>query len=80
MDILANKVMKNQKSFVINQLITKGQVSRNLCLKNFISRLGAWMCILKEQGLKYEGHYTENRDYVYKVKGQKRLLKILLNN
>lgn len=69
-----------QKQFIINQLLTKGQVSRNTCLSHFISRLGAWMCILKEQGLKYEGSYTENRDYVYKVKGQKRLLKILLNS
>ena len=69
-----------QKQFIINQLLTKGQVSRNTCLTAFISRLGAWMCILKEQGLRYEGSYTENRDYVYKVKGQKRLLKILLNS
>lgn len=74
--------MKKEKQivFIIKQLKEKGQVSRNLCLKNFISRLGALMCILKEQGLKYEGHYTENRDYVYKIKGQKRLLKILLNS
>lgn len=69
-----------QKQFIINQLLLKGQVSRNTCLTAFISRLGAWMYILKEQGLRYQGSYTENRDYVYKVKGQKRLLKILLNN
>jgi hypothetical protein len=69
-----------QKKFIINQLLLKGQVSRNTCLKNYISRLGAFMCDLKEQGLKYEAGYTENRkDYVYKIKGQKRLLKTLLN-
>lgn len=69
-----------QKQFVLNQLILKGQVSRNTCLSHFISRLGALMLKLKEEGLIYQGGYTKNRDYVYKVKGQKRLLKILLNN
>lgn len=74
--------MKNQKRFVLNQLITKGQVSRNTCLANFISRLGAIMCVLKEDGLKYEGSYVKEKrgnDYVYKVKkGQKGLLNNLL--
>lgn len=69
-----------QKQFVINQLLLKGQVSRNTCLSAFISRLGAIMDLLRKEGLKYEGHYVENRNYVYKVKGQKRLLKILLNS
>lgn len=69
-----------QKQFVLNQLILKGQVSRNTCLSHFISRLGSIANRLKNEGLVYEAGYTENRDYVYKVKGQKRLLKILLNN
>ena len=70
-----------QKQFIINQLLTKGQISRNTCLRAFISRLGAIMCDLKEQGLKYEAGYTEHKtDYIYKIKGQKRLLKILLNS
>ena len=65
--------MKKEKQivFILKQLKEKGQVSRNTCLSNYISRLGALMCILKEQGLRYEGSYTENRDYVYKVKGKR---------
>ena len=71
--------MKNQKRFVLNQLITKGQVSRNTCLANFISRLGAIMCVLKEDGLKYQGKYDKG-DYIYVIyKGQKSLLKKLIN-
>ena len=69
-----------QKQFVINQLLLKGQVSRNTCLSNFISRLGSIVNKLKKEGLVYEAGYTEDKDYVYKVKGQKRLLKILLNS
>lgn len=69
-----------QKQFVINQLLLKGQVSRNTCLTAFISRLGAIMDLLRKEGLVYKAGYVENRNYVYKVKGQKRLLKILLNN
>lgn len=68
--------MKNQKRFVLSQLLKKGQVSRNTCLSSFISRLGAIMCVLKDGGLKYNGCYDKG-DYVYKVKGQKRLLKSL---
>ena len=71
--------MKNQKRFVLNQLLKKGQVSRNTCLSSFISRLGAIMCVFKENGLKYEAQYTKTKDYIYKIKGQKRLLKQLLN-
>lgn len=67
-----------QKLFVINQLELKGQVSRNTCLKHFISRLGAIMCLLKEQGLIYKSRYDKG-DYIYEIKGQKRLLKVLKN-
>jgi hypothetical protein len=67
-----------QKVFVLNQLLKKGQVSRNTCLSHFISRLGAIMNLFKESGLKFEAEYFKG-DYVYKIKGQKRLLKDLVN-
>lgn len=70
--------MKKQKIFVLNQLLKKGQVSRNTCLQNFISRLGAIMCVFKEDGLKYQGKYDKG-DYIYKVKNQKRFIKELIN-
>lgn len=70
---------ETQIVFILKQLKEKGQISRNLCLKNFISRLGARMLDLKNEGLIYTTERL-NGDYLYKVKGQKRLLKILLNS
>lgn len=70
---------ETQIVFILKQLKEKGQISRNLCLKNFISRLGARMLDLKNEGLVYTTERL-NGDYLYKIKGQKRLLKILLNS
>lgn len=67
-----------QKIFVLNQLLEKGQVSRNTCLQNFISRLGSIMNLLKENGLKFEAEYDKG-DYIYKVKKQKGVIKELIN-
>lgn len=68
---------ETQIVFILKQLKEKGQISRNLCLKNFISRLGARMLDLKNEGLVYTTERL-NGDYLYKIKGQKRLLKRLL--
>jgi len=66
-----------QKLFVLNQLSKEGQISRNLCLRNFISRLGSIMCQFKYDGLKFDAKFVRG-DYVYTLKKrQKRLLKNL---
>lgn len=55
-----------QKQKVLNELKYKGEVSRNECLKNYITRLSAIIYDLKDEG--YE--FTEVRrggDYVYKL-------------
>lgn len=55
---------KSQKQRVLGQLKQYGQISRNACLKNYISRLSAIIYDLKKEG--YE--FTEkeiNGDYVY---------------
>jgi hypothetical protein len=41
---------KTQLETVKKQLLETGQVSRNWCLQNFISRLGAIACDLKAEG------------------------------
>lgn len=41
---------KSQKDFVIKQLLDKGKISRNFALQNYISRLGALIFDLKEEG------------------------------
>jgi hypothetical protein len=54
----------SQKDFVIEQLNNSGEITRNQCLKNYISRLGAIICQLKKEGWMFR---AENRggDYVY---------------
>jgi hypothetical protein len=62
---------KTQLETVKKQLLETGQVSRNWCLQNFISRLGAIACDLKAEGFELEGEYvktTNGKDYVYKLK------------
>ena len=60
-----------QRQFVLNQFRVKGYITRNECLRNYISRLGAIICDLKKEGYDIEGHNmkTENgTDYIYKIK------------
>ena len=65
--------MKSQKEKIIEQLKLNGYVSRNWCLQNFISRLGALIYILKNEGWEFDekktGYYSyENeKDYLYYI-------------
>jgi len=62
---------ESQKNWVKTQLELNGKITRNKCLRNFISRLGAIICDLKKEGYQFETFYekTENgKDYVYKLK------------
>lgn len=43
-----------------------GQVTRNEALRQYCSRLGALIAVLKREGWKIEGGYKDN-DYVYKL-------------
>ena len=57
-----------QKNWVKDELITKGSISRNFALQNFVSRLGAIICELKKQGWGIRGEYVRHnwgRDFVY---------------
>jgi len=63
--------MKNQEQFVIKHLREHGEISRNYCLQNYISRLGAIICDLKKEGYEFEAEFrktTSGKDYVYKLK------------
>lgn len=59
---------KSQKQFVIDKLNTDGFISRNFCLKNYISRLSAIILNLREEGWELKGEW-EDGDYYYKVVG-----------
>lgn len=66
---------QSQKDFVISQLNQTNEISRNLCLKNYITRLGAIVFQLKEDGYEFKTVWRENlkpdgtkgKDFVYKV-------------
>lgn len=57
---------KSQKERVIKKLLADGEITRNQCLKNYISRLGAIICTLKSEGWDFETKNVKG-DYVYKV-------------
>jgi hypothetical protein len=66
---------KSQKDFVIKQLLEKGKISRNFALKNYISRLGALIFDLKEEGWDFVTYTVDSpkpdgskgKNFVYEV-------------
>ncbi len=56
-----------QKQIVEKQLKEYGEVSRNFCLKNYISRLSAIIQDLEEDGWEFET-VRDNGDYKYVTK------------
>ena len=66
---------KRQYNFIVSRLEKKGEISRNECLKNYISRLGAYIHKLKREGYRFDTFkrsiktvYGRGYDYVYKIK------------
>lgn len=60
-----------QKKFVIEHLNACGFISRNTCLKNYISRLGAIIHRLKKEGWSFVTEWREteySKDFIYRVK------------
>jgi len=55
-----------QRVFIENQLKNNNEISRNLCLENRITRLGAWIHRLRSRGWDFVT-YWRGGDYVYKV-------------
>ena len=60
-----------QEKWVLKRLEQTGEISRNECLRNYISRLGAIICRLKDKGYKFEGEYRKvaggGKDFIYKL-------------
>lgn len=54
---------------IINKLNKDGFITRNECLRNYISRLGAHIATLKKAGWDFEaGSYKQGHDYIYRVR------------
>jgi hypothetical protein len=49
-----------QIKWVEKQLIKRKKISRNECLRNYISRLGAIINVLKERGYVFDSHWSKN--------------------
>ena len=56
----------SQKDIIVKQLKEYGEISRNWCLKNYISRLSAIIQLLEKDGWRFES-IRDNGDYIYKV-------------
>lgn len=60
--------MEKQKEWVLGQLLENGYITRNECLKNYISRLGAIICDLKKEGYDFSAGYVKTvygKDFRY---------------
>lgn len=58
--------IKKQEIFIINYLIKHGTITRNFCIKNYISRLGSYVCKLNKGSWKIKGQNFKG-DYQYVV-------------
>ena len=67
---------ESQFAFVADELLVEGFISRNFCLKHYISRLGAIVCDFKKRGIDIDGQY-EAGDYIYYFTGPREQRKIL---
>lgn len=74
---MKNKI--SQKDIVLKQMRSTGQVSRNWCLQNYISRLSAIMLDLKNEGVNFETKKVGG-DYVYVLLDKPKEIKRYLVN
>lgn len=61
---------QTQKQFVVQQLNETGEITRNMCLKNYITRLASIIPTLQKEGWEFKRYYREengSKDYVYQV-------------
>ena len=65
-----------QEKRIIRLLLEEGEVSRNWCLQNYISRVSAIMLDLKKDGWKFTGSFNKKGDYIYKLTGEEQPLKL----
>lgn len=70
---------QSQKEFVKNELSKNGFITRNKCLRNYISRLSAIIFVLRDEGFEFKTNFVENKtaygstekDFVYNWSNRK---------
>lgn len=74
-----NNILETQRKWIINRLLSAGQISRNECLRKFISRLSGHIYAIKEQNptwridakmVKTQG----GKDYLYTLTNKDEIL------
>lgn len=65
-------VNQTQKEFVKSELAKHGFITRNKCLKKYVSRLASYICQLKGEGYEFDSKeietsnsYGTQKDYIY---------------
>ena len=61
---------KTQLQFIKDHILKYGFISRNFCLRIWITRLGARIIDLEKQGFKFSAGYEDmasGKDYVYRL-------------
>jgi hypothetical protein len=69
---------KSQSQWVIEQLENNAQISRNQCLRRYISRLSAIIFNLKEKGWIINGYLNKTAkgtDFIYVCSGMPKQIK-----
>lgn len=74
-----NNILETQRKWIINRLLSVGEISRNECLRKFISRLSGHIYAIKEQNptwqieakmVKTQG----GKDYLYTLTNKDEIL------
>lgn len=60
------KKKQTQKQRIEKRLLDVGHITRNECIRNYITRLSAYILELKDEGWEFETKDT-GQDYIYKV-------------
>ena len=63
--VSTDHMKETQKQRVIKKLLKDGFITRNECLRVYISRLSAIIQVLEQEGWEFEAK-DDNGDYVYK--------------
>lgn len=79
---------KTQLQFVRDELLTQGEITRNFCLRNYITRLSGIIFNLKREGFEFftftqdtiKPDGTSGKDFIYKVTKYPDPFKELENN
>lgn len=61
-------VKQTQEQWIVDQLQKKGYITRNECLRKYISRLGARIWDLRDSGMEIVGEWVKTKngkDYRY---------------